>query len=79
MDIRQVLKSLLADQEEMLTEMRAWRENRHAETKARQDEKMEAIVHSIQSERDGNIQRRFDNVMEWQEIPKEGSAVASLE
>jgi hypothetical protein len=42
MDIQQVLEHLLADQEEMLTEMRAWREKRHAETKASQDKMMEA-------------------------------------
>jgi hypothetical protein len=42
-------------------------------------ERMEAIVHSIRSERDGKIQHRVENVMERQEIPKEGAAVASLE
>jgi hypothetical protein len=42
------------------------------------EEKMEAIVHSIRSERDEKIQRWSENVMEWQEIPKEEAAVASL-
>jgi hypothetical protein len=41
--------------------------------------KMEAIVHCSWSERDGKIQCRSENVLEWQEIPKEGAAVASLE
>jgi hypothetical protein len=39
---------------------------------------MEAIVHSIRSERDGKIQRPSENVMERQEIPKEESAVHSM-
>jgi PDZ domain-containing secreted protein len=43
------------------------------------EEKMEAIVHSIRSERDGKIQRQIENVMERQEILKKGAAVASLE
>jgi hypothetical protein len=40
---------------------------------------MEAIVHSIRSEHDEKIQCRSENVTEWQEIPKEGATVASLE
>jgi hypothetical protein len=43
------------------------------------EEKMEAIVHSIRSERDEKTQDRSENVTERQEIPKEGAAVASLE
>jgi hypothetical protein len=42
-------------------------------------ERMIAIVHSIRSERDEKIQRQIENSMEWQKIPKEGAAVASLE
>jgi hypothetical protein len=42
-------------------------------------ERMEAIVHSIRSKWDGKIQRRSENAMERQKIPKEGAAVASLE
>jgi hypothetical protein len=43
------------------------------------EEKMEATAHSIRSEQDGKIQRRIENVMERQEIPKEGATVVSLE
>jgi hypothetical protein len=42
------------------------------------EDKMEAIVHSILSERDGKIQRRIENVMERQEIPKEEAAVHTM-
>jgi hypothetical protein len=41
--------------------------------------KMEAIVHSILSERYEKIQRRSENVTDRQEIPKEGAAVACPE
>jgi hypothetical protein len=40
--------------------------------------KMEAIVHSIRSERDGKIQDRIENVMKRQEVPKEGAAVHTM-
>jgi hypothetical protein len=42
-------------------------------------ERMEAIVHFIRSERDGKMQDRIENGMERQEILKEGAAVASME
>jgi hypothetical protein len=42
-------------------------------------ERIEAIVHSIRSEQDGKIQRQIEKIMERQEIPKEGAPVASLE
>jgi hypothetical protein len=42
------------------------------------EDKMEAIVHSIWSEWDGKIQCRIENVMEWQEIPKEEAAVHTM-
>jgi hypothetical protein len=41
--------------------------------------KMEVIVHSTQSEQDKKIQRRNENVAEWQDIPNEGAAVARVE
>jgi hypothetical protein len=41
--------------------------------------KMEAIVHSSQSERDEKTQHWRENVTERKEIPKKGAAVASLE
>jgi acetyl-CoA carboxylase alpha subunit len=37
------------------------------------EDKIEAIIHSIRSERDGKIQRQIENVMERQEIPKEAA------
>jgi hypothetical protein len=42
------------------------------------EDKMEAIVHSIRSEQDGKIQRRSENVMERQGIPKEEAAVHTM-
>jgi hypothetical protein len=42
------------------------------------EDKMEVIVHSIRSERDGQIQRRIENAMERQEIPKEEAAVHTM-
>jgi hypothetical protein len=43
------------------------------------EKKMEAIVHSIRSERDERTQDWSENVTERQKIPKEGATVASLE
>jgi Spy/CpxP family protein refolding chaperone len=34
-------------------------------------EKMEAIVHSIRSEQNRKMQHRIKNILEWQEILKE--------
>jgi hypothetical protein len=42
------------------------------------EDKMEAIVHSILSEWDWKIQRRIENVVERQEIPKEEAAVHTM-
>jgi hypothetical protein len=68
--------------QEIMAEMKADREAHVQEIVVKIDaiaDKMEAAVQSIRSERDGKIQRRIVNVMEWQEIPKEGAVVASLE
>jgi hypothetical protein len=73
-----MLECFLASQVE---ERKAWREMM-AKRKAAQERierQIEAIAHSIWSEQDGKTQDRSENVMERQEIPKEGAAVASLE
>jgi hypothetical protein len=66
------------EKEEIVAEMKADRDTHVQEIDAKTVSaiggKMEAIVHSI---RDGKIQDRSENVMERQEIPKEGAAVAS--
>jgi hypothetical protein len=71
------------DKEKIVAEMKADRDAHVqkivAKTVSAIEGKMEAIVHSIRSERDGKIRRRIENVMERQEICKEGAAVASLE
>jgi hypothetical protein len=72
-----------ANMQEIVVEMKADRDAHVQEIVAKTvsaiEEKMEAAVHSIRSERDGKIQRRSKNVTKRQGIPKQGAAVASLE
>jgi hypothetical protein len=87
--IGSLVSGMKANQEEMKADREETKANRARMEESLKEEmrlavsaiegKMEAIVHSIRSERDGKIQRRIENVTERQDIPKEGAAVASLE
>jgi membrane-bound lytic murein transglycosylase len=71
--------NMKANKEERKAEMKAYRNDHVQEivdkTVRAIEDKMETLVHSIRSERDGKIQRRIENDMERQENPKEEATV----